>query len=48
MDEWEKSDIGSMVESCGSEETYDFLNAYQNRFGIDLSRQMDWVLEMEE
>ncbi len=48
MDEWERSDIENMVESCGSEATYDFLNAYQNRFGIDLKRQIGWVLEMEE
>lgn len=48
MDEWEKSDIESMVESCGSATTYDFLNAYQNRFGIDLLQQIRWVLAMEE
>lgn len=48
MDEWEKSDIENMVESCGSETTYDFLNAYQKRFGIDLSQQIIWVLDMEE
>jgi len=47
MDEWEKSDIESMVESCGSEATYDFLNAYQNRFGINLEQHISWVLDME-
>ena len=48
MDEWEKSDIENMVESCGSATTYDFLNAYQNRFGIGMEKQIGWVLEMEE
>lgn len=47
MDEWERSNIENMVESCGSEATYDFLNAYQNRFGINLEQQMSWVLDME-
>lgn len=48
MDEWDKGDIENMVESCGSEATYDFLNAYQNRFGVDLSRQIIWALDMED
>ena len=48
MDEWEKSDIENMVEQCGRQTTHDFLNAYQNRFGIGLSRQIDWVLETGE
>ena len=48
MDDWEKSDIENMVESCGSATNYDFLNAYQNRFGIGMEKQIGWVLEMEE
>ena len=48
MDEWNKSDIEEMADRCGSETTYDFLNAYQNRFGVDLSRQVSWVLDMED
>lgn len=43
MNSWEKSDIESMVESCGVQATYDFLNEYQRRFGIDLSKQIGWV-----
>lgn len=44
MDEWEKSDIESMVEECGIDATVRFLDAYEWKFGVNLERQRDYAL----
>ena len=44
MDEWEKSDIGGMVEECGVDAVVHFLTAYEYKFGVNLERQREYAL----
>ena len=48
LDKWDRHDINEMVDACGAEATFDFLNAYQDRYGTNLRQQIEWVTEVKE
>jgi len=46
MQDWDKQDIEEMVDSCGVEACIHFYKHYQNRYGIDCSRVLEWLDEI--
>ena len=47
--DWDKNDIEDMVEQVGCVETVvDFLEEYQNRFGVGMQDKIEWAWLAEE
>lgn len=47
--DWDKQDIEDMVEQVGCVETVvDFLEEYENRFGIGMQDKIEWAENTEE
>ena len=42
------SNFEHMVEMCGVQTVVDFLKAYEDNFGLDLSQQIEWAMEAKE
>tara|TARA_Y100000114_G_C11683854_1_gene289993 strand:+ start:640 stop:840 length:201 start_codon:yes stop_codon:yes gene_type:complete len=42
------SDFEHMVEMCGVQTVVDFLKAYEDNFGLDLSQQIEWAMGAKE
>ena len=46
--EWDKHDVESMVQTIGNkEDVIIFLNAYQNRFNVQLENLIEWAENAE-
>ena len=47
--DWDKQDIEDMVEQVGCVETVvDFLQAYEEQFGVDMQDKIEWAWLAEE
>ncbi len=48
MDEWERSDVEMMVETCGWEAADDFYERYEITYGVGCAQQREWIAELAE
>ena len=48
MEDWPKSSVEHMADQCGAEASYDFFQALQRRYGVDCTRQLEWLDEIQE
>jgi hypothetical protein len=48
LTDWDISDFENMVRVAGTQTVVDFLKAYENNFGIDLSQQTEWAMGVKE
>lgn len=48
MNEWDRTDIEMMVDTCGWEVAEDFFQRYENTFGVRCAQQRGWIAELEE
>tara|TARA_R110000851_G_scaffold108116_3_gene228971 strand:+ start:4056 stop:4265 length:210 start_codon:yes stop_codon:yes gene_type:complete len=46
IDRYGKETVRDMIETSSSNTVIDFFDAYQKTFGIDMSEQLDFVLEI--
>tara|TARA_R110000850_G_scaffold202076_1_gene328123 strand:- start:648 stop:824 length:177 start_codon:yes stop_codon:yes gene_type:complete len=46
IDRYGKETVRDMIETSSSNTVIDFFDAYQRTFGIDMSEQLDFVLEI--
>ncbi len=47
MQDWRRHDIEDMVEFCGVDACIDFYKHYQHRYGIDCSKILEWLDEIQ-
>ena len=48
LTDWDISEFEHMVRVVGTQTVVDFLKAYENNFGIDLSQQIEWAMGVKE
>jgi hypothetical protein len=48
VEEYDRQDVESMVETCGWEVADDFYERYERLYDIDCSQQREWINELAE
>tara|TARA_R100000406_G_scaffold7684_1_gene5042 strand:+ start:10393 stop:10611 length:219 start_codon:yes stop_codon:yes gene_type:complete len=48
VEEYDRQDVESMVETCGWQTAIHFFARYENQYGANCTKQMAWIAEIKE